>query len=180
MKEVFVSNEWLAKAKDWGTERVQVNGGNNTPAYAHTGRLPYSNLTANRLAVVAEVGAHLLFGVDPEATTFVVDRTAANYEALRTNADLVVAGRKIEVRNSAVTTSPLPIKQKDVAANAIVVQAHVEMKDKRPTGRVYFLGWADAATDYAITLKKRHGTAYRFAKREMETLDALLSGEQVA
>jgi hypothetical protein len=171
---VIVDDVWLARAKDYGTQRESLNGGNDTAAYRHNGSLPYSSLTAQRLAVVGEVAAHFYFGVEAEDTVFVVDRTAADYEALRANADLTVGGRKIEVRNSTDPARPLPIKQKDVAANALVVQVHVQMEAGRPTGKVFFLGWADAAQDYAKCLHKRNGTGYKAYKRSMADLAPLL------
>ena len=167
---VTVPAEWIAKAKEFGTQRDALNGGNDTPAYAHNGPLPYSSLTASRLAVLAEVAVHFYLGVDPEATVFVVDRTAANYQALKAAADLEWHGRKIEVRNSTRETSPIPIKEKDVAANAIVIQAHVVMKDGRPTGEVKILGWADAAKDYERCFTKRAGTAYKVVKKPLSRL----------
>lgn len=167
---VTVSEQWLARSKSLGTQRESLNGGNDTPAYAHNGVLPYTSLTASRLAVVAEVGAHFYFEVDPESTVFVVDRTEANYERLRANADLTWQGRKIEVRNATSPSRPIPIKEKDVAANAIVVQTFVEMSGGRPTGRVYFLGWADAAIDYYKCGFKRNGTAYKAYKKPMADL----------
>jgi hypothetical protein len=171
---VIVDDAWLSRAKAYGTQRESLNGGNDTAAYRHNGSLPYSSLTAQRLAVVGEVAAHFYFKVDPEATTFVVDRTAADYEALRANADLTVGGRKIEVRNSTNPARPLPIKQKDVAAKALVVQVHVQMQDRKPTGRVYLLGWADAVEDYKKCSNVRNGTAYKAYKRPMADLAPLL------
>lgn len=167
---IDLDSTWLAFSKQAGTERDSLNGGNNTPAYAHNNPLPYSSLTAARLAVVGEVAGHFYLGVDPNNTVFVVDRTEANYAALKASADLTVGGRKIEVRNCAVPTSPLPIKEKDVAANAIVIQVHVEMAEGKPTGKVYFLGWADAAKDYEKTRTKISGTAYKYLKRNMGDL----------
>lgn len=178
MEYVLVTEEWLAKAKTYGSQRNALNGGNDTPAYAHTGRLPYSSLTASRLAVVAEVGAHFYFGVDPESTVFVVDRTEANYEALRASADLMVNGWNVEVRNSARTTSPLPIKEKDNKPNKIVVQAHVEMEPtetggSRPTGRVFFLGWR-YGTDY-VPWRAKAGTSYMAIKNDVADLKKVLA-----
>lgn len=171
---VVVSEEWLAKSFDYGTMRHKANGGNDTPAYAHSGSLPYSSLTASRLSVVGEVAAHLYFGVDPESTTYFVERTQAAYEDLRANADLTVNGRKVEVRNATDASRPIPIKEKDVAAGAIVVQVLVQMSGGRPTGRVYFLGWADAVKDYEGCYIKRNGTAYKSFKRDMSDLAGVL------
>jgi hypothetical protein len=174
MEKVFVPEEWLAKAKKYGEQRVALNGGNDSAGYRHDGKLPLSNLTANRLAVVGEIGALLYFGLDPNDTVFVVERSAANYKALRANADLMVGGRKVEVRNAVRRTSPIPIRPKDVAADAVVVQTMVEMDGGKPTGWVYFLGWADAKADYQHAANKRHGVAYKAIKRDMADLGGLL------
>ena len=177
-ESVQVPAEWVQKAKDIGTARDSKNGGNDTAAYAHTGRLPYSSLTASRLAALGEVAAHFYFGVDPEGTEFVVDRTEANYKALKANADLRVNGYKIEVRNCANKSNPIPVKKKDADANAIVVQVHVEMdvEGKRPTGKVEFIGWRNAATSYRPQHARR-GTDYREWKLPMSDLNDFLGGE---
>jgi len=177
MENVSVSNEWLLKAHAYGTQRNNLNGGNDTPAYAHNGRLPFSSLTASRLAVVAEVGAHFYFKVDPEATVFVVDRTDANYEALRAAADLEVNGWQVEVRNATKRTSPLPIKDKDNKPNKVVVQARVVMENGRPTGEVEFLGWR-YGTDYRASEAKR-GTDYRHYKYDMAEIHDVLANAPV-
>lgn len=175
---ITVPAEWLAKAKQYGTQRDLQNGGNDTPAYAHNKPLPYSSLTASRLAVVAEVAACLYFGVDPESITFVVDRSAANYASLRASADLTVNGHLVEVRNSTRQGSPLPIKSKDAKAGAYVVQAHVVMEPtetggKRPTGEVVFLGW-QPGSGYRPEQAYR-GTDYRHTKLPMSDLTAVLA-----
>lgn len=172
MESINVSKDWLAKSKQYGTQRDAANGNNDTPAYAHNGRLPYTSLTASRLAVVGEVAAHFYLGVDPEATVFYVDRSVANYWALKANADLKVNGRKVEIRNSARMDSPLPIKEKDKNVNAIVIQVHVEIDNGRPTGKVYFIGWREGK-DYRPDRAKR-GTDYRHVKNDMADLKAVL------
>ena len=167
-----VDEQWLAFAKAIGDMREDANGNNDTPAYNHNATLPFTSRTASRLAVVGEIAGHFYFGVDPESTVFFVDRTEANYKALKAAADLTVNGRKVEIRNSARTTSPLPIKEKDRDADAIVIQVHVEMADKRPTGKVYFLGWREGK-DYRPAQAKA-GTDYRHVKHPMSDLKAVL------
>lgn len=176
---IEIDNTWLERAKQYGTERDAQNGGNDTAAYRHNGPLPYSSLTASRLAVVGEVAAHLYFGVDPSTTTYVFKREDYARAGIKNNADLTVNGRKVEVRNATNPSRPIPIKEKDVKANAIVVQVYVEMETlasggKKPTGKVYFLGWADAPVDYNKTSNKRNGTAYKAYKRPMSDLSGVL------
>jgi hypothetical protein len=147
--EVTVEKDLLSKCRQWGTERVAENtGGKNAKAYDHNKKLPWDNLRANRYAVVAEVAVAQWLGFDPYALTWVHRKVDGKYDkSLHTDADIQYGKHKVEVRNTSHVSNPIPVKHKDIKADALVVQAYVETNEAgTPTGKVILTGYVKATT----------------------------------
>lgn len=151
--EVTLDKALLSQCREWGTARVAENAdGKNAKAYDHTGKMPWDNLRANRYAVVGEVAVAQWLGFDPYALTWVHRKVNGKYDkSLHTDADIQWGKHKVEVRNTSHPSNPLYVKPKDVAADALVVQTHVETNEAgTPTGRVFITGWIKAKTGKRI------------------------------
>lgn len=154
---VELSKDQMAFAARVGTLRTEENKNKRDIACYDSNRFNLSSEQANRLGVVVELATakylglpeEVLRGERPEVWAAFVEEK--DYGLYLGQPDLLGV---IECRRANRTSSPIPLRRKDVEAGAIVVQGYVDYIQNPETGRVIvtpevqFLGWSDAAADW--------------------------------
>lgn len=181
---VELSKEEMAFAAKVGTLRTQENKNRRDIADYDTNRFNLTSEQANRLGVVVELATakylglpeEVLRGERPEVwAAFVEEKDYKTYLGAPDIAGV------IECRRANRTSSPIPLRRKDVEAGAIVVQGYVDYIQSPETGRiivtpeVQFLGWSDAAADWASATvpgwARGNNSRVALEKKPMASLD---------
>lgn len=153
---VTLSKEEISLAGNLGRLRCMENKGRaDIGDYDHK-RFNLTSLQNNCLAVMGEMAAVKFLGFDDEVVQnqhpdiwagFV--RTE-DYHLLK-QPDIA---SKFEVRTCRKRSNPVPVRWKDVKAEAIILHVYVDFDwtengtKVKPTGEVEILGWADAVEDW--------------------------------
>lgn len=153
---VTLSNEEMRMAGSLGVMRENENKGRRDIADYDQKRFNVNSLQNNVLGVMGEMAVAKWMGFGEDVLNNKrVDIWAgfvptSDYHLLE-GPD--IAG-KVEVRACRKRSNPLPIRWKDVEAEAIIIHVFVDFDwtdngtKVKPTGEVEILGWADAKEDW--------------------------------
>lgn len=185
---VTLTKEEAAFAAKVGTLRTMENKNKRDIACYDSNRFNLDSEQANRLGVLVELATAKYLGLPEEVlrgerpdvwAAFVETKDYSKYLG---QPDLLGV---IECRRANRTSSPIPLRRKDVEAGAIVVQGYVDYIQK-PNGRiivtpeVQFLGWSDAAADWQTATvpgwAKGGNSRVALEKKPMEALDLSVLG----
>jgi hypothetical protein len=180
--EVELSKEELALAYEWGKQRAAIMANAwNKAGYARGKKKGSTHHTAEQqeaLAIAAEIAGCKLMSVDyldPDMYTAVAHLDANGH--LPASCKVPDVAGIWEIRRVETASAPIRMWRKDKTAGAYVLSAFVEhthLDNGRitPTGKVTFLGWADAAVDYDKFVG-RDGVAKRHLKKAMDLLPGI-------
>lgn len=152
MIEVTLSREELQQVAEWGTARTEENKYSSNIADYDTKRFNLNSEQANRLGVMVEFAVYKWLGYDPtniDLTVWAPFVPKSEYAQHLNRPD--IAG-KYEVRRANRRNNPLPIRTKDVIAEAILIQGFVDYhqngKSISVPHKVELTGWAVATEDW--------------------------------
>lgn len=171
METVLLDGDTIEKCKQWAAARQEQNTGHgDAREYRNNAVMKYTSEEANLYGLMGEVAVCQWLGLPVDQQRWVVyrDSDGRYEESLSKNADLFFAGRKVEVRNITYLESPLKIKDKDIAADALMVKVYVEVEDGQATGKVTLMGWTNARNASLIGKWSKYGYYQTHVAREME------------